>query len=398
MFDSFRKKVASWFKADEKEKKEKHVEKPSKKSPKKAEKKVEKKTRAVKAKKTSTSVLPTKKSVAVLAEPEVVVESSQVSEELITPEERTALAEDSIVDAPQEKQGFFARLAQKLTTAELAKEDFDSFFDEFELTLLEHNVALEVVDTLRASLEKKLVGMHYKKQEVGEKILEILRSSIEALLQEPPDLLEDIRAKKESRDPYVIVFFGINGSGKTTTIARLAHLLKHAGFSCVLAAGDTFRAASIEQLEHHGKKVGVPVVKQKYLSDPAAVAFDAIQYAKKHHADVVLIDTAGRMHTKANLLREMEKIIRVAQPDLKLFVGEAITGNDLLEQVRAFHESIGIDGLILTKADIDEKAGALLSVSFVTGRPIYYLGVGQAYDDLEPFTKEGVLKNLGLRD
>jgi fused signal recognition particle receptor len=201
---------------------------------------------------------------------------------------------------------------------------------------------------------------------------------------------------KKSLRPYTVLFFGINGSGKTTSIAKLAHKLKKEGISCVLAAGDTFRAAAIDQLEEHAKKLNVPIIKKDYGSDPAAVAFDAISYAKKNKVQAVLIDTAGRMYTASNLLKEMEKIVRISKPDLKLFVGESITGNDATEQARTFNDSVGIDGLILSKADIDEKAGTILSVSQVTGKPIYFLGMGQSYEDLQTFSKKTVLKNLGL--
>ena len=193
-----------------------------------------------------------------------------------------------------------------------------------------------------------------------------------------------------------MLFFGINGTGKTTSIAKLANMLKNQKISCVLAAADTFRAASIEQLKTHAEKIQVPIIAHDYGSDPASVTFDAIAYAKKNHIQVVLIDTAGRMYTKANLLREMEKIIKVSKPDLKIFVGESITGNDAIEQAKTFNETAGIDGIILSKADIDEKAGTILSVSYVTNKPIYFLGTGQSYNDLMPFTKKEIIKNLGL--
>jgi len=200
----------------------------------------------------------------------------------------------------------------------------------------------------------------------------------------------------QSKDPYVILFCGINGSGKTTTIAKIAEHLKSVGNSCVLAAADTFRAASIEQLKEHGEKIGVKVITHEYGADPAAVGFDAIKYAKKNFIDCVLIDTAGRMYTEKNLLKEIEKISRVCKPDLKLFVGESITGNDAIEQVKSFDWAIGIDGIVLTKADIDEKGGTALSVGYITKKPIYYLGTGQAYDKIEPFDKEKFIQRLGL--
>ena len=220
-----------------------------------------------------------------------------------------------------------------------------------------------------------------------------LKVAIENLFIETPDIIKQI---KEKQGTFVIVFFGINGSGKTTTIAKLAHLLKQNKISSILAAADTFRAASIEQIIKHGDKLGVKVIHQAYGSDPAAVAFDAVEYAKSHDIKVVLVDTAGRMYTKSDLMREMSKIIRVSKPDLKIFVAESTAGNDSVSQAKAFNETVGIDGIILSKADIDEKGGTSLSVSKVTGKPILFLGTGQEYKDLETFSKDKLIKSLGL--
>ena len=220
-----------------------------------------------------------------------------------------------------------------------------------------------------------------------------MKNSILSVLIEPPNLIENI---KSSTSPYVILFFGINGSGKTTSIAKLASFLQKNKISCVLAAGDTFRAASIEQLQKHGERLNVKVISSQYGADPASVAFDAIKYAEKNKIQTVLIDTAGRMYTKANLLKEMEKIIKISKPNLKIFVGESITGNDMVTQCQTFNETIAIDGIVLTKSDIDEKGGAILSVSYVTKKPIYYLGTGQNYEDLETFNSKKVLEKIGL--
>lgn len=182
----------------------------------------------------------------------------------------------------------------------------------------------------------------------------------------------------------------------TTSIAKIAHFLKKSNLKVVLAAADTFRAASIEQLSEHAEKLKVPIIKHDYNADPAAVGFDAIKYAKNHKIDVVLIDTAGRMHTKANLLEEMKKIERVTKPDLKIFVAESIAGNDATEQAKTFNEAIEIDGTILSKVDVDEKGGTIISVSHATGKPIFYLGIGQELDDLELFNKQKFIESLGL--
>ena len=243
-------------------------------------------------------------------------------------------------------------------------------------------------------MEKDLVNIEIKKENIEDEVKKSLKNSIERILVDPFDIMEKIKLKKEG--PFIILFFGINGSGKTTSIAKLTHKLQKNNIPCVLAAGDTFRAASIEQLNKHGEKLGVKVISQDYGADPAAVAFDAIKYATSHGLKVVLIDTAGRMHTKDNLIKEMEKIIRVTKPDMKIFVAESITGNDATEQAKIFNESFGIDGTILTKADVDEKGGTAISVGFITGKPILMLGTGQNYDDLEVFSKEEIISNLGL--
>jgi len=243
-------------------------------------------------------------------------------------------------------------------------------------------------------LSKSLIGTEIKRGDIESKITESLKNSILDVLIEPKNLLEQIKNKKE--EPFVILFFGINGSGKTTSIAKLAHKLKKANLSVVMAAADTFRAASIEQIQAHGNNLEIEVIAHEYGADPAAVAFDAIKHAKKNHLKVVLIDTAGRMYTKQNLMKEMEKIVRISKPDLKIFVGESITGNDATEQAKTFNETAGIDGIILSKADVDEKAGTILSVSYVTKKPVYYLGTGQGYEDLQDFKKENVLAHIGL--
>ncbi|PXY71241.1 signal recognition particle-docking protein FtsY [Candidatus Parvarchaeota archaeon] len=292
-----------------------------------------------------------------------------------------------------EKKGIFERISSKIKTTTLTQEKFDEIFDNLELILLENNVALSVVDKIKENLIEDLVGIPVKKGEIEKILNESLKDSISGVLKEPPNLIEEIKKKEGT---YVIIIFGINGAGKTTSIAKLAHKLKKEKISCVLGAGDTFRAASIEQLEIHGEKLKIPVIKQDYNSDPAAVAFDTRKFAEKNKIKCAIIDTAGRMYTKENLIKQMAKIIRISQPDLKIFVGESITGNDATEQAKTFDESIGIDGIILTKADVDEKAGTILSVSHVTGKPIYFLGTGQNYQDLEDFKKEDILKKLDL--
>ena len=199
------------------------------------------------------------------------------------------------------------------------------------------------------------------------------------------DLFRLIDEKKRRGEPFTILFLGINGTGKTTTVAKFAHLLRGSGYSVVVAAGDTHRAGAIEQLTEHADRVSVRVISQRYGADPAAVARDGALYAKAHHVDVLLIDTAGRMQTNQNLMEEMGKIVRVVRPDFKIFIGDSLAGNDAISQAQLFNKFTGFDGAILTKSDADTKGGAALSIAYTTNRPILYLGVGQEYKDLKRF-------------
>jgi len=300
----------------------------------------------------------------------------------------------------EEKEGksLFQRIGEKINSIKISEKEFEIYEEELENLLLENNVALEVAEKIVQELKGKIIGQEFLKKEIETEIKDVFKEIIRNILVTPPNLVEQIKEKNadQSKVPYVILFCGINGSGKTTTIAKIAENLKSRGISCVIAAADTFRAASIEQIKEHGEKIGVKVISHEYGSDPAAVGFDAIKYAEKNFINCVLIDTAGRMHTAKNLLREMEKIVKVCKPDKKIFVGESITGNDAIEQVRSFDWAIGIDGIVLTKADIDEKGGTALSVGYITKKPILYLGIGQAYDKIEVFNKEKFIKLLGL--
>lgn len=291
-----------------------------------------------------------------------------------------------------EKKSLFSRLKSTFSF-KISENEFNDIFEDLEFLLLENNVALEVVEEIRTKLSEKLIGKEIKRDKLEEEIKNELKNSLNEIIIEPDNPLDII---KTSRKPFVILFFGINGSGKTTSIAKIAYFLKKAGFKVVVAAGDTFRAASIEQLSEHANKLNIPLIKHDYGSDPSAVGFDAIKYAKIHNYDVVLIDTAGRMHTKTNLIEEMKKIERVTKPDLKILVAECIAGNDATEQAKTFHEAINIDGSILSKADIDEKGGTIISVSYATNKPIFYLGTGQKYEDIQLFNKEKFIESLGL--
>ena len=264
---------------------------------------------------------------------------------------------------------------------------------ELELALLESDVAMEVVEALKAKLQQRLVGLRVASRgEIAPTIEKALKASlIELLSLETFDLQ---RLLVQDDGPLVVAFVGVNGTGKTTAIARLAHWLQAQGRSVVLAAADTFRAGAIEQLEVHANKLGCKFIAHQAGGDPAAVAFDAVAHARAKHRDVVLIDTAGRMQTNTNLMDEMAKIQRVAKPDLIMFVGDALAGNDAIEQARQFHATVGIDAVILTKLDVDAKGGAALSIASAIGRPIAFVGIGQDYEDLMPFDAAWVVERI----
>lgn len=294
----------------------------------------------------------------------------------------------------EEKQGFFGKLKSAFTETKISDSALNDTLWDLELVLLENNVAQEVAQRISADIKANLSGKLVKRGQIESIIRDSMRKTIKAELDyEPVDIEGIIKSAKKQGRPALIVFVGFNGSGKTTNLAKLGHYLKSRKYSCIFAAADSFRVAAIEQLEEHGRRLGIPVIKHKYGADPAAVIFDAVAHAKAKGIDVVLADTAGRVHTDRNLIGELAKIVRVNKPDLKLLVVEAIAGNDVVEQAKIFGE-IGLDGVILTKWDVDEKGGAALSVAHTLKKPIVFLGTGQGYEDLEEFEVERVLEGV----
>jgi fused signal recognition particle receptor len=279
----------------------------------------------------------------------------------------------------------------KIVVTELKAEKLRPILDEFRFNLIENDVAVPVAYYITDELEKRLDGVQVKrlgdrKDLVRETLHEVL---IEILTtKESINLLENIEQKRKTKEPYTILFVGINGTGKTTTIAKVAKFLMKKGYSVVLSGSDTYRAGSIEQLEEHSKRLGVRMIKHDYGADPAAVAYDAISHAQSRGINVVLIDTAGRIQTDRNLMSELAKIKRVVSPDLTILVIDALIGNDAVLQAEEFHNSVTVNANILTKVDADVKGGASLSVAHVTGKPIIFIGVGQEYEDLEAFEPE----------
>lgn len=282
-------------------------------------------------------------------------------------------------------------LVNKVATAELKAENLRPILSEFKINLVENDVALPVAERICNEMEKRLDGVQVRRLEDRRKIVEKNLHDIllEVMLTNNKiDLFKVIEEKRKKGEPFVIIFVGINGTGKTTTIAKVANLLTKRGYSVVLACSDTYRAGSIEQLGEHAKRLGIKMVKHKYGADPAAVAYDTISHAKAHGINVVLIDTAGRIQTNKNLMNELAKIKRVVNPDLTVLTVDSLTGNDAVMQAEEFHKSVGIDATILTKVDADIKGGSAISVTYVTKKPILFIGTGQTYNDLEDFNPE----------
>ncbi len=274
------------------------------------------------------------------------------------------------------------------------KEDpLDEILDELEIILLEADVAYPVVEEIKKGVRDNLVGRKYDRSYTLEQIVELsVKDAIRDVLKINEFDFDGWLTQQEK--PTVIMFVGINGTGKTTAIAKIANRIQKNGQTIVLAACDTFRAGAIEQLTIHSEKLGCKIVKQAHDADPSAVAYDAIEHAKSKRRDVVLIDTAGRMQTNNNLIEEMKKIVRVAKPDLKVFVGDSLAGNDAIEQAKVFDAAVGIDAVILTKIDTDAKGGAALSIAHTIGKPIAFVCNGQEYEDIIKFNTEWMIDRM----
>jgi fused signal recognition particle receptor len=293
----------------------------------------------------------------------------------------------------------FKGLVNKVTTTELKAENLNPILSEFKMSLVENDVAFPVAEKISNDLEKRLIGVQVKRLDDRKKIVEenLRQVLLEVMLTDKTiDLLKMADEKRKKKEPFILMFVGINGTGKTTTIAKVAQFLRDKGYSVVLAGADTYRAGSIEQLEEHGKRLGIRVIKSNYGGDPAAVAYDTVNHAKSHGINIVLIDTAGRMQTNQNLMNELVKVKRVVSPDLTVLTVDSLIGNDAVMQAEEFNKAVGIDATILTKVDADVKGGSALSVTYVTQKPILFIGVGQTYKDLELFNPEKFV-NMILR-
>ena len=269
----------------------------------------------------------------------------------------------------------------------------DELLWDLEVGLMESDVALEVIEALKAQIRKELLGKRVKRgQDFQAAVNQAIKNSLEKVLSALTLDFDDYIEKQEK--PAVLMFVGVNGTGKTTAIAKIANRLKKQKRTVILAAGDTFRAGAIEQLTIHSEKLGFKIIKHQAGADAAAVAYDAIEHAKARYKDVVLIDTAGRMQTNTNLMDEMKKIKRIAQPDMIIFVGDSLAGNDAVEQASKFNEAVGIDAAILTKIDADAKGGAALSIAHAVGKPIIFVSTGQEYHQIEVFDAKWMIDRI----
>jgi fused signal recognition particle receptor len=304
-----------------------------------------------------------------------------------------------VVSLFEKLKKIFSETAKNLGRKAISKKEIDSILEELQMNLMENDVAYEVVDEMTSKIKTEILNLKLERKENSDQVITTkLYSYLRELFLSTNteiDIIQSILEKKRSKTgPYSIIFLGINGTGKTTTIAKFCKLLRDHGISVVLAAADTHRAGAIEQITHHGNKLNVKVISQRYGADPSAVARDALEHAKKNYIDAVLIDTAGRMQTSKNLMEEVSKIIRVIKPDMKIFVGDSLAGNDTVNQAREFFHYTNYDGSILTKSDADSKGGAAISITYLTHKPILYLGVGQGYEDLAEFDHDKFLDSI----
>jgi len=292
---------------------------------------------------------------------------------------------------PEEKKSFKDKFVKSITETKITEKDLDNALQDFEFDLLEADVAFETSEKIKEDIKNELIGQSVSRTKVKDYIITAFKNSIENILETPKyDIISEIKKNK----PSVVLFLGFNGAGKTTNLAKFSKYLKKHGVSSVFAAGDTFRAASIEQLEIHGKNLNTRVIKHNYGSDAAAVVFDAKEHAKSRGIDAVLVDTAGRSHANANLMDELKKILKVNKPDIKILVLDSMTGNDIVDQCKVFDEAAGVDAIILSKLDVSNKGGSVLTAAHILKKPIIFLGEGQEYDDLIEYNKDIIVKKI----
>jgi fused signal recognition particle receptor len=309
-------------------------------------------------------------------------------------EKKAGIETDEPIAVFPEKRSLIKRIFEKVTKTiverKLTEAELGPVLNDLEADLIEADVALEVAEKIKKDLLRDLTGKDIKRGGEKDAIVDAFKESIRSVLDVPT---VDLKQLATTKKPVVLLFLGFNGSGKTTSIAKMANWLKGEGYSCVFAAADSWRAAAIEQIEEHGGKIGVKVIKHNYGADPAAIVFDAIEHAKAKGINFVLADSAGRTYTNQNLMAELGKIVRVNKPDLNILVIDSMTGNDAVMQAKEFG-TIGVDAVIFTKVDVNEKGGAILSVTNELKKPILFLGVGQEYGDFEKFDAEKFISRI----
>jgi len=315
--------------------------------------------------------------------------------ESVEPEAEEPPAEEPSTDEGDESDAGLATRAKAFATGQaiIEEEDLEQPLQELELALLSSDVEMTVAQRILENIREELAGT--TRAQVTATGLVVEDALREALLDVISVGQFDFDERVQSSDkPVTIIFTGVNGVGKTTTIAKLVRHFEERGLSTVLANGDTYRAGANEQLREHAEALDQRIITHEQGGDPAAVIYDAVEYAEANDVDVVLGDTAGRLHTADDLMAQLEKIDRVVDPDMTLFVDEAVAGQDAVERAREFDDAAEVDGAILTKADADAQGGAAISIAFVTGKPILFLGTGQGYDDLEPFEPGEIVDRL----
>lgn len=303
--------------------------------------------------------------------------------------------EDQEAEEAADPDTSLGRRARSLATGQLVIDEdaLEGPLQDLEFALLRNDVEMEVAEAILANIREQLVGETRGLTEGKRSVVEAaLRDALLSVLQvEGVDFDETVSTVEK---PIVIIFTGVNGVGKTTTIAKVSRYLENHAYSSVLANGDTYRAGANEQLREHADRLDRKVITHEQGGDPAAVIYDAVEYAEANDVDVVLGDTAGRLHTNEDLMNQLEKIDRVVAPDLTIFVDEAVAGQDAVQRAKQFNAAAAIDGSVLTKADADTSGGAAVSIAHVTGKPILFLGTGQGYDDLEKFDAAALVDRL----
>jgi fused signal recognition particle receptor len=327
------------------------------------------------------------------AEPES--ERNTASQTAPSRDANTGPEADADADAEEPDGGGLASRARRFATGKtlITAEELDEPLEQLEFALLQGDVEMSVAAEITERLREELVGQERAQVKSGAIVIQ------EAIGEALKDVIsvgqfDFERHIAEADKPVTLVFTGVNGVGKTTTIAKLTRRFEDQGYSVVMANGDTYRAGANEQIQEHADNLDTRLITHQQGGDPAAVLYDAVEYAEANDVDIVLGDTAGRLHTAKDLMAQLEKIDRVVDPDMTLFVDEAVAGQDATQRAKQFNDAAEIDGVVLTKADADSQGGAAVSIAHVTGKPILFLGVGQEYDDLERFDPEVIVSRL----